>query len=140
MKRLIFTIFIIQLFLYNNVYSKNSYFEEGEKLFLKKSFEKSKKKFEKDIVFNPKNEKSYLYLAKIYNFKENEEFEEQNLNTVILLDPKNEEALYLLTLLKIKQSDYQKSKDLIKTFNKVCKSFCNKESELQKKLKNLQPN
>ena len=28
--------------------------------------------------------------------------EEQNLNTVILLNPKNEEAIFLLALLKIK--------------------------------------
>ena len=140
MKKIIFVLFITFLFFNNNVYSKNTFYQEGEKLFLKKSFEKSKEKFEKDIVFNPKNEKSYLYLAKIYKFKKNDEFEEQNLNTVILIEPKNEEALYLLTLLKIKQSDYQKSKSLIDTFNKVCKNFCDKESELKKKLKNLQPN
>ena len=30
-------------------------------------------------------------------------------NTVILINPKNEEALYLLTLLNIKKSDYEES-------------------------------
>ena len=53
-------------------------------------------KFEQDIVFNPKNENSYLYLAKIYNFKKNDNLEEKNLNTVILLNPKNEEAILSL--------------------------------------------
>ena len=37
--------------------------------------------------------------------------EEQNLNTVILLNPKNEEAIFLLTLLKIRQSDYSGSEN-----------------------------
>ena len=140
MKRIIFAIFILQLFLNNNVYSKNSYFQEGEKLFLKKSFEKSKKKFEKDIVFNPKNEKSYLYLAKIFNEEKNDIMEEQNLNTVILLNPKNEEAIFLLAILKIKKSDYSESEKLIKTFTRVCKILCEKKSELNNKLKSLQIN
>ena len=107
--------------------------------FVKKNLEKSKFKFEQDIVFNPKNEKSYLYLAKIYKLEDNDEFQEQNLNTVILLNPKNEEAVYLLALLKIKQSDYKKSKELINILSKICKNFCSKENELNGKLKNLQP-
>ena len=65
--------------------------------------------------------------------------EEQNLNTVILLNPKNEEALYLLALLKIKKSDYDKSEKLISDLKKVCSNFCEKEDELKKKLKNLEP-
>ena len=99
----------------------------------------SKFKFEKDIVFNPKNEKSYLYLAKIFNEEKNELMEEQNLNTVILLNPQNEEAIFLLTLLKIKKSDYSESEKLIRNFKKVCKTLCNKDKELQIKLESLQP-
>ena len=91
-------------------------------------------------MFNPKSEKSYLYLAKIFKKKNNDWLQEQNLNTVILLNPKNEEAIFLLTLLKIKQSDYLKSEKLIEDFKKVCKIFCEKEKELSKKLKNLQTN
>ena len=59
-------------------------------------FEKSKFFFEKDLVYNPKNFESYLYLAKIYKNKENIEEEEYNLKNVLLLDPKNDEAIYLL--------------------------------------------
>ena len=55
-----------------------------EKNFTVKKNLLSQNKFEKDIVFNPKNEKSYLYLAK-YLKNENDTLEEQNLNTVILL-------------------------------------------------------
>ena len=132
-------IFFSILFLSKNVSAKNNYYNEGEKFFVKKNLEKSKFKFEQDIVFNPKNEKSYLYLAKIYKLEDNDEFQEQNLNTVILLNPQNEEAVYLLALLKIKQSDYKKSKDLINVLSKICKNFCSKENELNGKLKNLQP-
>ena len=65
--------------------------------------------------------------------------EKQNLETVILLNPQNEEALYLLALFKIKKSDYKESEALITTFSKVCKKLCNKEIKLKNKLKNLQP-
>ena len=60
-------IFLFSFFLTSGAYSKNSYFDEGKTLFKQKKFSKSKFKFEKDIVFNPKNELSYLYLAKIFN-------------------------------------------------------------------------
>jgi len=133
-------IFLSVLFVNTNAISKSNYFEQGEKLFKEEKFSESKFKFEKDIVFNPKSEKSYLYLAKIFKKKNNDVLQEQNLNTVILLNPKNEEAIFLLTLLKIKQSDYLKSEKLIEDFKKVCKIFCEKEKELSKKLKNLQTN
>ena len=84
--------------------SSGSYFDKGKKLFDNKNFEKSKIFFEKDIVFNPKSEKSYLYLAKIFNKNSNDEQLESNLNTVLLLNPINDEALYMMTILKIKQS------------------------------------
>jgi len=119
--------------------SSNSYFDKGKKLFDNKSFDKSKILFEKDIVFNPKSEKSYLYLAKIFNKNSNDEEQENNLNTVLLLNPINDEALYMLTILKIKQSDYSKAKELIETFTLVCKSFCEKKSEMDEKLKTLTP-
>ena len=62
---------------------------DGLNLFKKKKFDEAKFKFEQDILFNPKSEMSYLYLSKIFN-KMNKKLEEQNLNTVILLNPKNE--------------------------------------------------
>jgi len=130
---------IVYLFFGSISYSAN-YHDEGKKLFEKKQFDKSKFLFEKDIVFNPKNEKSYLYLAKIFNEEKNDIMEEQNLNTVILLNPKNEEAIFLLAILKIKKSDYSESEKLIKTFTRVCKILCEKKSELNNKLKSLQIN
>ena len=137
--RFLLIIFFINFIIHTNINAKNSFFAEGQKLYKEKKFSQSKFNFEKDIVFNPKNEKSYLFLAKIFNHQEDDFMEEQNLKTVILLDPKNEEALYLLALLNIKKSDYVKSKKLISDFKKVCSSFCNKESELKMKLENLEP-
>ena len=137
--RIPFITLLITLFLGTSIFAKNSFFLEAEKLFKEKKYSQSKFKFEKDIVFNPKNEMSYLYLAKIFNQQKDDFMEEQNLNTVILLNPKNEEALYLLALLNIKKSDYDKSEKLIKDFKQVCSTFCKKESELIKKLENLEP-
>ena len=123
-----------------NGITKENFFSEGVKLFNEKKFPESKFKFEQEIVFNPKSENSYLYLAKIYKEKKNDELQEQNLNTVILINPQNEEALYLLTLLNIKKSDYEESDKLINKFNKVCKKICEKKSELILKLKTLETN
>jgi hypothetical protein len=116
------------------VSAKNLYFEDGKKIFDKKNYKDSKFYFEKDIVFNPLSEKSYLYLAKIFKEEENDSLEENNLNTVLLLNPKNEEAIYLLTLLNIKNSNFSKAKELINTFNSICKKMCSSKIELQSNL------
>ena len=123
----------------NVIGAQQGYFEKGIVLFNKKEFSKSKKLFEKDIVFNPKNEKSYLYLAKIFNQEENDEEQEVNLANVLLINPKNDEAVYMLTILKIKQSDYKKAKELIEQFDLVCKSYCSKKDEITEKLNKLAP-
>ena len=133
-------IFFVYLFLTTTVIAvKSKYFDEGKILFDKKEFEKSKIFFERDIVFNPKSEKSYLYLAKIFNENNNDQEQEINLSNVLLLNPQNDEAIYMLTLLKIKQSDYNAAKELIEKFNLVCKSFCSKRPEIQEKFDKLVP-
>ena len=132
--------FVIYLFLISGgMATQSSYFEEGIKFYQKRKFDKSKILFERDIVFNPKSEKSYLYLAKIFNEHNNDEEQEINLNNVLLLNPQNDEAIYMLTLLKIKQSDYSKAKELIDQFILVCNSFCSKKNEMQEKLRKLTP-
>ena len=108
-------------------------------LFQKKEFAKSKILFEKDIVFDPKSEKSYLYLAKIFNNNDNDIEQEVNLNSVLLLNPQNDEAIYMLALLKIKQSDYNQAKKLLDKFVLVCKSFCSKKKEIEEKFEKLTP-
>ena len=49
----------------------------------------------------------------------------KNLNTVILFNPKNEEAIFNLSAyLKIRKSNYEETKKLIKNFKNVCKKLC----------------
>ena len=133
-------ILVLYLFLVSSGSTKQSnYLNKGIELFEKKKFDESKILFEKDIVFNPKSEKSYLYLAKIFSKNNDDEQQEINLNTVLLLNPKNDEAIYLLALLKIKQSDYDHARELIDKFVLICKSFCSKENEIREKLKILIP-
>ena len=137
---LLIKLFIFCLFLISYLEAKETnYLDEGIILFKKKEFEKSKIFFEKDLVFDPKSEKSYLYLAKIFNKKDNDDEQEINLNNVLLLNPQNEEAIYMLTLLKIKQSDYEETRKLIDKFNLVCKSFCSKKKEMENKFEKLIP-
>ena len=140
MKKKILTIFIsvfLSAFAQEVVYAKNLYFEKGKKLFDNKKYVDSKFYFEKDIVFNPKSENSYLYLAKIFKQEKKNNLEENNLNTVLLLNPQNEEAVYYLALLNIKKSNYKKANELIETLVKICKNFCSKKNDLNSKLKNI---
>ena len=118
---------------------ESNYFKKGIELFQKKEFDKSKILFERDIVFYPKSEKSYLYLAKIFNNYDNDFEQEIKLNSVLLLNPQNDEAIYMLALLKIKQSDYNHAKKLLDEFVLVCKSFCSKKKEIQEKFEKMTP-
>ena len=125
--KIIFIFFIIN----NNLLANTDYFNQGLILYKKNDLEKAKFKFEQDLVLNPKNEKSYLYLSKIFNTQNKKKLEEQNLNTVILLDPKNEEAVFSLAKLKLEESDYIESKKMIENLLKFCKNYCQKSSELK---------
>ena len=131
--------YLLVLFFYINlvnfVQAEEHYFAEGKKLFNSKKYEDAKFKFEKDIVFNPKNEKSYLYLAKIYKKKNNTELEEKHLKTVLLLNPKNEEAIYDLAMLSISKSDFSGANSLLEKFEKLCKNLCFKKQNIKNKLK-----
>jgi tetratricopeptide (TPR) repeat protein len=129
---------LVIFFLLNMSYlfAQKNYYDEGVNLFNKKKYLESKVKFEKAIVYNPKSERSYLFLAKIYQNNKNKSEEEKNLNTVLLLNPKNEEAIYLLTLLEIEKSNFSKAKDLIYKLDSVCEKFCASKKELEEKLNN----
>ena len=132
-------LFVFSFLISSGAAKESNYFTKGIELFQKKEFDKSKILFEKDIVFDPKSEKSYLYLAKIFNNNKNDSEQEINLNSVLLLNPQNDEAIYMLTLLKIKQSDYNHAKELFDKFVLVCKSFCSKKNEIQEKFEKLIP-
>ena len=128
--RLLKIIFFLIL-ISSNVFANTNYFNEGLAFYKNKEFDKAKFKFEQDIVFNPKNEESYLYLSKIFNEQEKKDLEEKNLNTVILLNPKNEEATYSLAKLRLKESDFEGSKQLIEKLLIFCKKYCEKSKKLK---------
>ena len=131
--KLVFIIFFIPNFLFAN----NHYFAEGIDLYKKKKFKEAKFKFEQDIVFNPKSELAYLYLSKIFKNLDKKDLEEQNLNTVILLNPKNEEAIYNLAKFKLESSDYNRSKELNEKLNSLCKKLCNQSEKLKIEIEKL---
>ena len=128
---------LLIIFCPNILLANNQFFSEGLNLFKIKKFKEAKFKFEQDIVFNPKSEKSYLYLSKIFNNLEKKDLEEQNLQTVILLNPGNEEAIYNLAKLKLEASDYKKSKELNKRLLILCKKFCDQGKKLKIEIENL---
>ena len=129
--QLILTIFIVLNF-YNLSTAGENFFKEAKKKFDEKELEDSKFLFQRNIVFNPKDAKSYLYLAKIYNSEENQREEEKNLNTTLLLEPDNEEAMYMLINIELKKSNYSKVKELTKSFLIICKKLCEKKKQLMK--------
>jgi tetratricopeptide (TPR) repeat protein len=132
--------FFITLFIFtfsNNLLAKTDFLSEGIKLYKIKELEKAKFKFEQDIVFNPKSEKSYLYLSKIFNEQKKIELEEMNLMTVLLINPKNEEATFNLAKLKLEESDFKESRNLIEKLLTFCKKdYCLKSENLKKKIEN----
>ena len=123
----------------NIALSKENFFDEALKMYQDKKYDDARFMLERNIVFNPKDAKSYLYLAKIYNHEENQRKEEYNLDTALLIEPNNEEVILMLMKLALKKSNYSKVKNLSQTFVKVCEKLCNENNEIQKSLKNIEP-
>ena len=135
----IITLIFFLVFSANIASSKENFFEEALKMYQEKEYDDARFLFERNIIFNPKDAKSYLYLAKIYNHEENQRKEEYNLNTALLIEPNNEEVILMLMKIALKKSNYSKVKDLSQTFVKVCEKLCNENDEIQKSLKNIEP-
>jgi len=131
-------VLIIIFLLNSHSFAKEDFFAEAKNLFDNKKYEESKFMLQRNIVFNPKDSKSYLYLAKIYKTEENEREEEKNVNTVLLLEPNNEEAIYMLIDLKLKRSDYNRAKELTEKFEIICSSFCDKIDLINERLTNIE--
>ena len=121
-------ILIICFFLFNTIAktNENNFFNEAKDLFDKKKYEDSKFLFQRNIVYNPKDSASYLYLAKIFKIEKDQRQEEKNINTTLLLDPKNAEAMYLLLDIELERSNFSKADELSKDFKKICKEMSNK--------------
>ena len=127
------------IFFTNIASSKENFFDEALKMYQDKKYDDARFMLERNIVFNPKDAKSYLYLAKIYNHEENQRKEEYNLDTALLIEPNNEEAILMLMKIALKKSNYSKVKNLSQTFVKVCEKLCDENNEIQKSLKNIEP-
>ena len=123
----------------NLAFGKENFFNEALKMYQNKKYEDARFMLERNIVYNPKDAKSYLYLAKIYNHEENQKKEEYNLETTLLIEPDNEEAILMLMKIALKKSNYSQVKDLSQTFSKVCDKLCDENNEIQKSLKNIEP-
>tara|TARA_B100000700_G_scaffold264312_1_gene301991 strand:- start:52 stop:483 length:432 start_codon:yes stop_codon:yes gene_type:complete len=128
---------VLSLFFMEKTFSQENFFTKAKKLYESKNYEESKFLFQRDIVFNPKKANSYLFLAKIFKIEENLREEEKNLNTTLLLDPKNEEAIFLLLNIEIERSNFMKANELKQKFEKVCLNLCIKMSLIDEKLKNF---
>jgi len=133
------TALFISVTLINSALAESSFFEEAKIKYDEKRYEESKFLFQRSIVFNPKDQDAYLYLAKIYKFEDNKKEEQKNINTVLLLDPQNEEANYLLIEIELKKSNYSRVKELVEIFTKICNKLCDKKPLILESLKNLEP-
>ena len=120
-------------------FADENFFNKGLKLFEDQKYDDAKFMFEKGIVFNPKDSNSYLYLAKIYNIQEDQSKEEKNLESTLLIEPNNEEAILMSMKMALERSNYSKVKDLSNTFSKVCKKFCDENKEILDTLSNIEP-
>ena len=135
MKYLIFL--LVFLFCANTNATNEKFFLSGKKFYNEKIYDKAKIEFEKSIVFNPKLIDSYIYLAKISLQFKNLDEEEKNLKTALLIDPKNEEALFLITKLYIKESDFKKAEKNYDILSSNCLKYCNKIKDLNLSIKNF---
>ena len=125
--------------LIGNALSENNFYLKAKKNYDEKNYDESKFLFQRNIVFNPKDYNSYLYLAKIYNVEENQREEEKNIDTVLLLNPINEEAIYILMEIELNKSNYLRVRELVESFTKICIKLCNNKDLILESLKNLEP-
>ena len=135
----VFLLFIFIINFSDISFSKENFYTEGVKLFNTKKYDEAKFLFERSIVLDPKDSKSYLYLAKIYKEKNNKKKEEKNLESTILIDPANEEAILMLMEIALEKTNYSKVKKLSERFTKVCKNLCKENEQILIDLKNLEP-
>ena len=77
-------------------------------------------------------------MAKIFNLEENKSEQEKYINSTLLLEPKNEEAMYLLIDIELKRSNFSKVDELKKNFKKICLTLCEKLALINSRLKELE--
>ena len=138
MRKLLYLILLITLSLFTDLNAKEDFFNEAKNEFDKKNYEESKFLFQRNIVFNPKNAESYLYLAKIYEVEEDQKKTKKNIETALLLEPNNEEATLMLIEIELEKSNFSVVEELLSKFEVICETKCDEKSSIRDKLKNLQ--
>ena len=116
----------------------HNFFNEAKNLFDKEQYQDSKFLFYRNIVYNPKDSESYLYLAKIFKIEDDKKQEEKNIRSALLLDPKNEEAMYLLIDIELERSNFSKAEELSKDFKKICVKMCQKLASIESRIKDFE--
>ena len=132
-------LFYLAINLSNFSLGEENFFDKGLKLYKDKKYDDARFMFERSIVFNPKDSNSYLYLAKIYNIEEDKDKVEKNLETTLLIEPDNEEAILMSMKIALEKSNYSKVKDLSNTFTQVCKNLCEENKNILETLENIEP-
>tara|TARA_B100000902_G_scaffold235205_1_gene222919 strand:- start:24 stop:461 length:438 start_codon:yes stop_codon:yes gene_type:complete len=132
-------LFYLAINLSNFSIGEENFFNKGLKLYKDKKYDDARFMFERSIVFNPKDSNSYLYLAKIYNIEEDKDKEEKNLETTLLIEPNNEEAILMSIKIALEKSNYSKVKDLSNKFTQVCKNLCEENKNILETLENIEP-
>jgi tetratricopeptide (TPR) repeat protein len=132
-------IFYLLMNIFNICLSNENFFTKGLELYKDKKYEDAKFMFERSIVYNPKDSISYLYLAKIYNHKKEQKKEQKNLETALLIEPNNEEAMLMSMKIALEKSNYSKVKDLSNTFTEICDKLCDENKSVLEALKSLEP-
>ena len=77
-------------------------------------------------------------MAKIFQIEDNKKELIKNLDTTLLLEPNNEEAMYILINVELENSNFSKVKKLNEKFKLICSSLCPKISLINERLKDFQ--
>ena len=140
-KKYKYIIFFSLFFCFNiNIsFAEKNFFNEAKKKFEEKKLDESKFLFQRNIVFNPKDAKSYFYLAKIFSEENNDKEKEKNLKTTLLLEPTNEDAMLMMIYVELDKSNYSEVNELKENFEKICKKLCDKITKIEDSLKDIEP-
>ena len=93
----------------------------------------------KKVLFLIQRTQILIYIAKIYKIKKDQEKEEKNLVSTLLIEPDNEEAILMSMKAALEKSNYSRVRDLSKTFKKVCKKLCDENKDILETLTNIEP-
>ena len=90
-------------------------------------------------LFAMANENNFFKESKdLFDKEKDKRQEEKNIKTTLLLDPKNEEAMFLLIDMELERSNFSKADELSKDFKKICVDMCEKIASIESRLKDFE--